>query len=386
MLMWLDEQDTKELLAEYGIVAPRGALAGSAEAAELAARQLGGAVYVKALVPRSGRSGFGAVLRADGPADVPRAFREVTAAAGAAEARVEAACPADAEYYLALAVLPGEPGPAILVSAAGGTGIEERGQTAAQIRIDPLLGLQPFHVRLALSEAAVPAPVRPLLDDVLQKCYRAMLGYDALLVEVNPLAIADGRPVALDARMIVDDYAAFSHPHLALTRAHHRDEASLTGRMRNLGIDYVALGGRIGIVGLGAGLTMHLVDWIADQGGSPAFFFDATVAAVRDHAAMFDRQTPQAFTRSLAAGLRLALPGADVLLANFTSGGTPVDSLTFGLLAALEEIDWRGPVILHTAGNREAAARQVPLPPQVSRADCLGDAVRAAVAAMDGTR
>jgi succinyl-CoA synthetase beta subunit len=378
--MWLDEQDAKQLLASYGIESPPGGLAGSAEEAGRLAARLGTEVYVKALVPASGRAGLGGVLRAESPADAELAFSAVTAALGATHARIEAACDVEAEYYAALAVLPGEPGPVILVSAAGGTGIEDRLHAAARTPVDPLLGLRPFHLRAALSDASIPVSLRPQLAQALSACYQAMLAYDALLIELNPVAVTGGRLVALDARLVVDDYAVASHRALAATRASAREAASVPGQMRELGIDYVDLGGQIGIVGLGAGLTMHLADWIQGSGGSAGYFFDATVAAVRDHAAMFERRPPEGFARSVAAGLRLARPGVNVLLANFTSGGTPVDSLTAGLLTALAEVDWTGQVVLHAAGNRQDEARRMPLPDQVTRAWSLGEAVKAAVA------
>jgi len=378
--MWLDEQDAKQLLAGFGIESPPGGLAASPQEAGRLAARLGTEVYVKALVPASGRAGLGGVVRAVSPADAERAFGAVTAALGATHARVEAACDVEAEYYAALAVLPGEPGPVILVSAAGGTGIEDRLHDSARTLIDPLLGLRPFHLRAALSDAGIPVLLRPQLSQLLSACYQVMLACDALLVELNPVACTGGRLVALDARVVVDDYAVASHAELAATRASEREAASVPGQLRELGIDYVDLGGQIGIVGLGAGLTMHLADWIDSSGGSAAYFFDATVAAVRDHAAMFERRPPEGFARSLAAGLRLARPGVGVLLANFTSGGTPVDSLTAGLLTALAEVGWPGQVVLHAAGNRQAEARRMPLPDRVSRAWSLGEAVKAAVA------
>jgi succinyl-CoA synthetase beta subunit len=378
--MWLDEQDAKQLLATFGIESPPGGVAADPDEAGRLAAKLGTDVYVKALVPKSGRAGLGGVVRATSQADAADAFEEVTAALGATDARVEAACDVEAEYYLALAVLPGEPGPLILVSAAGGSGVQDRLHDAARTLVDPLLGLQPFHLRAALSDAGIPTSLRPQLTQLLSACYQAMLACDALLIELNPVAVAGGRLVALDARVVVDDYAVASHSELAATRASAREAASVPGRMRELGIDYVDLGGQIGIVGLGAGLTMHLADWVAGCGGSAAYFFDATVAAVRDHAAMFERRPPDGFATALAAGLRLARPGVDVLLANFTSGGTPVDSLTAGLLTALDEVGWPGQVVLHAAGNRQDDARRMPLPARVSRAWSLGEAVRTAVA------
>src|SRR5665213_2861154 len=163
-----------------------------------------------------------------------------------------------------------------------------------------------------------------------------------------------------------------------------RDANSLAARLRANGIEFVPLNGRIGIVGLGAGLTMHIADWISASGGSPAFFFDATAAAVRDWRRMFEGHMPEDFASALTRGLMAVDDRMGVLMVNFTSGGTPVDALAKGLLVAVRDSGWRGPLITHVAGNRQEQAEAVLRDAGLSPAGTLGEAVRAAVAAERG--
>jgi succinyl-CoA synthetase beta subunit len=166
---------------------------------------------------------------------------------------------------------------------------------------------------------------------------------------------------------------------LGASRSASRGAVGVSAELRRDGIEYIQIGGNIGIIGLGAGLTMHLADWIVDCGGSPAFFFDATAAAVRDWAAMFSGQTPHDFAAALKNGLAQVRGDITVLLVNFTSGGTPVDALVKGMLLALRELHWDIPLVVHVAGNSQAAAAQLLRHNGVEPSPRLGDAVRAAV-------
>jgi succinyl-CoA synthetase beta subunit len=124
---------------------------------------------------------------------------------------------------------------------------------------------------------------------------------------------------------------------------------------------------------------MHLADWITEAGGTPAFFFDATTAAVRDWPAIFEGNVPRAFAHALSHGLGLVGSNADVLLVNFTSGGTPVDGLCRGLLQAMSLPEWTVPVVVHVGGNQYLAARSLLRDSAIEAAPTLGDAVRDAV-------
>ena len=230
-----------------------------------------------------------------------------------------------------------------------------------------------------MQAADVPREHRDTLEETLLRAYGLLKSADATLVEINPLGLTRGKAVALDAHVILDDYAFFRHKEHATLRSSRREATSLSARLRADGIEFVPLSGRIGIVGLGAGLTMHIADWLSASGGSPAFFFDATAAAVRDWRRMFEGHMPEDFAAALTRGLTAVNDRMDVLMVNFTSGGTPVDALAKSLLLAVRDSGWRGPLITHVAGNRQQQADAVLRDAGLSPSGTLGEAVRAAV-------
>jgi len=379
--VWLDEHDSKRMLARAGIESPSGMLVKSRSQARAAATRLGGPAYVKGLISGKGRSAKGGIVRIARAAEAPDAFQAVTVALNTREARVEAAVRPDLECYVAIGVLPGDDRASIMLATSGGSGVEERETDVSSIGIDPAAGIQRFHCRTVMQAAGVPREHRNALEETLLRAYGLLKSADATLVEINPLGLTRGNAVALDAHVILDDYAFFRHTEHATLRSSRRDATSLSARLRADGIEFVPLSGRIGIVGLGAGLTMHIADWISASGGSPAFFFDATAAAVRDWRRMFEGHMPEDFAAALTRGLLAVNDRMDVLMVNFTSGGTPVDALAKGLLVAVGESRWRGPLITHVAGNRQQQADAVLRAAGLSPAGTLGEAVRAAVKA-----
>jgi succinyl-CoA synthetase beta subunit len=369
------------MLARAGIECPAGALVKSRSQAEDAAIRVGVPAYVKGLISGKGRSARGGVIRIERAADAAAAFQAVTVALDTREARLEAAAKPDLEYYLAVGVLPGDDRVSVMLATSGGSGVEERPADVSVIGIDPASGIHRFHCRTVMQAAGVPREHRGAVEETILRAYGLLKDIDATLVEINPLGLSAGHAVALDAHVVLDDYAFFRHKEHATLRSSRRDATSLAARLRKDGIEFVPLNGRIGIVGLGAGLTMHIADWISASGGSPAFFFDATAAAVRDWRRMFEGRMPEDFAAALTRGLAAVDDRMGVLMVNFTSGGTPVDALSKGMLAAVRDSGWRGPLITHVAGNRQQEAEVVLRDAGLSPAPTLGDAVRAAVTA-----
>jgi succinyl-CoA synthetase beta subunit len=382
--VWLDEHDSKRMLAHVGIECPGGVLVKSRSQAKDAAIRLGVPAYVKGLISGKGRTARGGIVRIERATDAPEAFQTVTDALNTREARLEAAVTPDLEYYLAVGVLPGDDRVSIMLATSGGSGIEERRTDVSTIGIDPAVGIRRFHCRTVMQAAGVPREHRDAVEKTMLRAYRLLKEIDATLVEINPLGLTPGHATALDAHVVLDDYAFFRHKAHATLRSSRRDATSLAARLRADGIEFVPLNGRIGIVGLGAGLTMHIADWISASGGSPAFFFDATAAAVRDWRRMFEGRMPEDFASALTRGLAAVDDLMGVLMVNFTSGGTPVDALSKGMLAAVRDSGWRGPLITHVAGNRRQEAEVLLRDAGLSPAATLGEAVRAAVTAERG--
>jgi succinyl-CoA synthetase beta subunit len=376
--MRLDEHAAKRLLESYGIVCPAGTVVTSAANAKVAARHLGVPAYIKALTPetnRAARGGVRVITRVDEASD---AFTSVTAALSAKRARIERAVAADKWWYVAVLLPTGSDVFELLVSAEGGSGIESRQEAMARVMVDPLIGLRGYHCRRAAALAGLSRQDAALLEPLVARCYEIMVACDLEFLELNPVAVSQNGLVPVDARISVDDYALFRQGNLVKLGTEDQQH-SIEADLRGLGVEYVPLGGRIGIVGLGAGLTMHLADWITDEGGAPAFFFDATTAAVRDWPAIFAGAVPHAFANALAYGLDKVGANADVWLVNFTSGGTPVDGLCRGLLAAMSQLAWKAPIVVHVGGNRSEAAKELLSGAGIEVASTLGAAVRQAV-------
>jgi succinyl-CoA synthetase beta subunit len=375
----LDEHDGKQLLEGLGIACPAGMLANSPEEAAAAVQHLGGTCYVKALVTETNRAARGGIGRVDSPAQAREAYDRVISATAARHVRIERAVHADRWWYLSIGVPTGAETMVVMFSCQGGSGIEGRREGITSVTIDPMTGLRDFHGRRLGAAAGLSRQDAERLKPFLHKCYAAVVENDLELLEVNPVAVGEEALVAVDARLVVDDYATFRQPWLAGTRSAQVGAQSLEADLRTQGIEYVPLGGRIGIVGLGAGLTMHIADWIEQLGGSASFFFDATTAAVRDWESMFAGETPRAFAHALGYGLDRVRDSMDVLLVNFTSGGTPVDALCKGLAEALTDIGLNVPTVVHVGGNRSQAAAAMLEGTNLQRAETIGMAVAQAV-------
>ena len=376
--MRLDEQAAKALLQSYDITCPAGTMVTSATDAESAAGDLGVPAYVKALTTETNRAARGEVLMIKRVDEASSAFTTVTAALSTKRARIERAVAADRWWYVALFLPVGADVFELWVSAHGGSGIESRPDGMARVRVDPLVGLRGYQCRRAAKLAGLSEPDADLLQPLLARCYEIMRACDLELIELNPVAVSQNGLIVVDARISVDDYALFRQTDLVQLAANDENQ-SIEADLRQLGVEYVPLGGRIGIVGLGAGLSMHLADWITDEGGTPAFFFDATTAAVRDWPAIFAGEIPQAFAHALEYGLTKVGTNADVWLVNFTSGGTPVDGLCRGLLEAMSQLGWTVPIVVHVGGNRYEAAKALLSDSDIEAVSTLGEAVRTAV-------
>ena len=181
-----------------------------------------------------------------------------------------------------------------MVSAKGGIDIEtvaeEDPGAIARVHVDPLLGIEDYHARQLVFGAKLNPAARSGAIAVLKSLYRAFVELDADLVEVNPLILTpDGRVHALDAKVSLDDNAAYRHPEFEEFRyiAGSLDPREQTARER--GLNYIGLDGEVGIIGNGAGLVMSTLDVVSQAGGKAANFLDVGGGA----GAKTDRQRPR---------------------------------------------------------------------------------------------
>lgn len=372
----LTEHLSKELLARFGVPVQVGLLAATAADAAHAAATFGVPVAVKAQVPVGGRGKAGGIRRADTPAEASSAFEAVTALTfdglSASEARIEPWESAAAEYYVSVVVDAERAGPVVLVSSAGGVDVESD-HAVARIPLredDSVPGVR-------FREAAYISGIRPnvveRLFSVAQSLARAYAALDAKLVEVNPLGVkADGRLVALDGRIIVDDHALYRQPELyrfVTERQPQRAEDVVRDRTK---LEYVRLCGWLGLISGGAGMTMAVMDLIADAGGAPACFLDCSA-----------NPTPEGYGAAL--DLLLEDPDVRAILISIFGGLTQMDRVARTLVKLFAERSPRKPITLRLMGTNAEAASAVLAAAGLTNHRSIEDAVAAAVASGGGT-
>jgi succinyl-CoA synthetase beta subunit len=343
-----EEHAAKPLLAQHGIAVPAGALARTpAEAAAAAARI--GACVVKAQVPTGKRGKAGGIKAAETPAEA-QAYAQAIIGMEIDGHRVEKVliegrAAIARELYAAVLNDSSSKGPLVMFSTEGGMDIEEIAATAPG-----KLRRQPVDIRRGFSAADAGALVGGLglgaaeqsVADVLARLYTAYVGLDAELLEVNPLAITgDGRVVALDCKLVMDDCAVPRHAEAA--RAGTPDPLTgLEARAKAAGLKYIDLDGEVGVLANGAGLTMTTMDVIRHHGGRPANFLEIG---------------GESYTQAKPAlELLLSNPRVKSLVINFCGAFARTDVMTQGVIEALEALKPKLPIFfsVHGTGDEEA--------------------------------
>jgi succinyl-CoA synthetase beta subunit len=350
----LYEYQGKQLLAGQGIPVPSGEVAATPEEARAAAGRIGGRVVVKAQVQIGGRGKAGGIKLAEDPDEAEARAREILGLdiRGHVVRRlwIEAASDIAREYYASVTFDRGEKKPLIMLSAVGGMDIEEVARTQpealARLHVDPLTGFMPHHARWLAYHAGIDAEAVRGTVDVLERLYRGFVDLDAMLMEINPLILtADGRVVALDAKVTLDNSALYRHPELAELRESVTDDPQ--ERMaQERGVTYVKLDGDIGILGNGAGLVMSTLDVVALAGGRPANFLDAGGGSKAEEVVT-------------ALEVLLSDSKVKVLLVNIFGGITRGDEVAEGLLTALGELQTTLPVVVRLDGTNEEEGRAI---------------------------
>ena len=287
--MKIHEYQAKEVLARYGVPVPRGRVATTPQQAAEIARELGGSSVVKAQVHAGGRGKAGGIRVVSSPEEASAAAKALIGTRLATlqtgpdgvpvnSVLVEEVVEVESELYVGMAIDGAAEGVVVIASAAGGMEIEEVAETSPdsilRVAVDPVLGLQQFQGRrlaygMGLSNALI-RPVSSLLDGL----YRAFEDNDCSLVEINPLGVtADGRVLAMDAKLTLDDDALFRHAELRELQDPAQVDA-LEVEADEHDISYVKLEGDVGCIVNGAGLAMATMDVINAAGAAPANFLD----------------------------------------------------------------------------------------------------------------
>ncbi|MBF0304360.1 MAG: ADP-forming succinate--CoA ligase subunit beta [Alphaproteobacteria bacterium] len=369
--MNFEEHAGKRVLAQAGVPIPRGRLATSPdEAAEIAAEI--GPVVVKAQVPAGKRGKAGGIKLAASPDEAREAAQAILGMeiGGHRVERLLIEEKADIAREFYAAVLDDTRGraPLVMFSTEGGMDIEEvaaeRPEALRKVSVDIRKGFD-----LAQAEAMVGGlDVPDAVPQFLKSLYEVWRTRDAELVEINPLAeLADGRVVALDCKFVLDDSAAFRQSDIAGWGA-AETMTELESRGRDLGLKYIELGGAVGVLANGAGLTMTTMDAITHFGGRPANFLEIG---------------GEAYTKATDA-LRLVLSNPEVksLIINFCGAFARTDVMAEGVVRAWMDLRPNLPAFFSIHGtNEDEAIRLVRDRLGFEPYDRMEDAVRAAVEA-----
>jgi succinyl-CoA synthetase beta subunit len=350
--MDLYEHQGKDLFARFGVPLPDAAVAATPEEAREAAMRFGGSAAVKVQVQVGGRGKGGGIVLAKSPQEAEDAARRMLSEGftGMPVTRVlvERLLDIAGEFYCAITLDRSLGAYLAMVSSSGGVDIEDVARTDPEaIRrspIDPNLGLRAYHVRYLTGHLL--AEARDGTAALLPKLWDVLVGVDATLVEVNPMALlTDGRVIPLDAKVTVDDNALFRHPELAELRSSFPVEPT-QARANEKGLQYVKLDGEVGIIGNGAGLVMSTLDVVSQAGGRPANFLDVGGGASAE---------------LMATSMEVVLsdPAVRSVLVNIFGGITRGELVAQGILDALGRVDPKVPIVVRLDGTNAAEGREI---------------------------
>ncbi|UWQ58088.1 malate--CoA ligase subunit beta [Leisingera caerulea] len=360
--MDIHEYQAKEVLSNFGVTVPPGALAYSPEQAAYRARELGGDKWiVKAQVHAGGRGKAGGVKLCNSEAEIYEATENLFGkklvthqtgpeGKGIYRVYVEGAVPIAREIYLGFVLDRSSQRVMIVASSEGGMEIEEisaeRPESIVRSTVEPAVGLQDFQAReIAFALGIEPAMTQQMVR-TLKGCYQAFSELDATMVEINPLVVtSDNRVIALDAKMTFDDNALFRHPQIAELRDKSQEDPR-ESRAADRGLSYVGLEGNIGCIVNGAGLAMATMDTIKLAGGEPANFLDIGGGA-----------TPE----RVAKAFRLVMSDSNVqaVLVNIFAGINRCDWVAEGVCQALKEVQVDVPVVVRLAGTNVEEGQKI---------------------------
>ena len=349
--MDLFEHQGKELFERQGIELIEREVAESAAEARAAAERLG-PVAVKVQVQIGGRGKGGGIVLARTLEEAEQAAAKMLDGGfrGMPVTRVllEKLVDIEQEFYMAITLDRTEKRYVAMTSSEGGVDIEEVAATNPEaIRraaIDPLLGFKLYQVRRLIG--GFPEHAREGAAKLLAQLFELVVTHDATLVEVNPLALLrDGRVVALDAKVTIDDNALYRHPDLVeYQKAFHLDPTE--ARARAKGLQYVKLEGEVGIIGNGAGLVMSTLDVVQQAGGAAANFLDVGGGANAE---------------LMATSLEVILsdPAVRSVLINIFGGITRGDLVAQGIIEALQRVEATVPIVVRLDGTNAEEGRQM---------------------------
>jgi len=360
--MKLHEFQSKKILSKYGIPVPQGKVARTPSQAATAAFDLGGTIVVKAQIHAGGRGNAGGIKVVQTPGAAEQAAAAMlgnnltTSQTGPEGVPVENVLIEEGieiaeELYLGMVIDGSTKGVVVIASKSGGVNIEEVAENSPekilQIPIDPVLGLQGFQGRQIAYELGLSHNQVRIASTMLENLYKVFIDVDASLLEINPLVVTtDGKLVAADAKINIDDDAVYRHENIR-DMADPSQEDPLEVQARESDINYVKLDGNIGCIVNGAGLAMATMDVASAAGAAPANFLDIGGGADEE---------------KVAKALTLVLSDVNVkaVLVNLFGGILRCDIAARGFVMAIDRNrELERPMVVRMLGTNSEEGREI---------------------------
>ncbi|HUC37809.1 MAG TPA: ADP-forming succinate--CoA ligase subunit beta [Acidimicrobiales bacterium] len=376
--MDLYEYQGKQYFARFGVPVSPGAVADTVSEARARAEELGFPVTVKAQVKVGGRGKAGGIQLAY---DTDQLLVHASTILGmdikghvVRRLWIEKSSDIEREYYASFTLDRSAKLHLCMVSAKGGVDIEEVAATdpgaIARLHVDPVDGLKRAEAERLVEEAGIDVEARAQAAEILLKLYECYVSGDCDLAEINPMILTpDGQVRALDAKVTLDDNAAFRHPEWSeFAGTEELDPRELLAKEK--GLNYIGLSGSVGIIANGAGLAMSTLDVVNQVGGSAANFLDIGGGANAD---------------VMAAALEVINTDEAVrsIFVNIFGGITKVDEVANGVVEALRRVELRSPIVLRLDGTNAEEGHRIlagHLSDRVVVEDTMVGAARRAVA------
>jgi len=374
----LHEYQGKEIFARFGIPVPPGHVATTAAEAMMHARSLNGPVVVKAQVHSGGRGKAGGVKLAK---DAAEAESKAAAILGmdikghrVNKVLITPATDIAREIYLGIVLDRGARKPLIMASAAGGIDIEEVARTAPEklvkFHLDSKGSFRPWMARWVAFQVEKDPKAALQVAAILEKLVRVYWECDCSLAEINPLVVTpEGKVVAIDAKVVLDDNGLVRHPEFESLR----DEESDTERLaRENGLSFIPLDGTIGCVVNGAGLAMATMDLVKHFGAEPANFLDIGGSS-----------NPEKVVAAMT--IITADPNVKAIMFNIFGGITRCDDVARGIVTALEKKPVSLPIVVRLTGTNEEEGRAIlATAPGITPATTMDEAAQKVIAMAAG--
>ena len=363
--MRLIEYQGKELFDQYGIRIPKGYLANTINEAQQAAINIGYPFMLKSQLTVGGRGKAGAILKCNSEKELKSKFYELLDKNVKGEKSrgvlLEEIVDMTKELYLSLFLNRSKRCYSLIASAEGGIDIEN---VDNKVIIDiPMNGLSMQTAEDIAHKLGLTSSTAVSFVDLTMKLSRLMEEKEAELAEINPVAVlGDGSLMALDAKVIIDDNAAFRHPDLKK----YEYISELEAQAQKSGFSLVELNGNIAIIGNGAGLVMSTLDMVSDAGGKAGSFLDFGGRAT---------------TETIYEALKVisGLKNIDAILVNLFGGIVKTNLVAQAILDAYNNDILHVPVFARISGAESEVAKEMLKGSHAKLYDTVEEAINAAV-------